>query len=412
MQISDAPKEASMPLIKAKYLLAISIPFFQDAQGSIWLDPLWHRDLMAHTTYIADLTVLAPMLRGTTAAPSWVQWETPICRKVQFQALPASKGRLKALWQFPRTLVTAWAAIGKAELVHSGVAGWPLPVGLAVNPLAILRRRKLFVNVESSFWRSREKGENRITNLQTALLERFARWSLKRADLGIYTNQGYTKSLPAGPTTLTGVIPASWIDAADVLNEPEALESWAKDDRPVHFLLPSRLERSKGVDVCIDALRHLEAAGIAVHVDIIGNGTLANDIAEFARSARSVRLRLLKPVAYGEQFNALLRAYDCILVPIVGDEQPRILYDAFAQARPVIATDTPGNLDIVKGAGIGCLVEQGNPKALAEAMQQLSVDRKLLREMGLRGRQVALLHTHAHMHALRAELLRQLVARR
>jgi hypothetical protein len=41
-----------------------------------------------------------------------------------------------------------------------------------------------------------------------------------------------------------------------------------------------------------------------------------------------------------EPFLSLLRGFDGALVPSLSDEQPRILYDAFSQAVPVIGSAT------------------------------------------------------------------------
>ena len=57
-------------------------------------------------------------------------------------------------------------------------------------------------------------------------------------------------------------------------------------------------------------------------------------------------------LAYGEPFFAMLRGHDLMAVPSLSDEQPRVIFDGFAQALPVIASDTPGIVECVTdGAG-------------------------------------------------------------
>ena len=51
-----------MPKIERAYLLVCPIPHYLHADGSIWLDRLWHHDLAEHLTYLRDLTLLSPRL--------------------------------------------------------------------------------------------------------------------------------------------------------------------------------------------------------------------------------------------------------------------------------------------------------------------------------------------------------------
>ena len=45
-----------------------------------------------------------------------------------------------------------------------------------------------------------------------------------------------------------------------------------------------------------------------------------------------------------------------MIVATTGDEQSRVIYDANSRAVPVIATDTPGNRDVVFRGQAGCLL--------------------------------------------------------
>ncbi|MFG6084298.1 glycosyltransferase [Paracoccus litorisediminis] len=59
---------------------------------------------------------------------------------------------------------------------------------------------------------------------------------------------------------------------------------------------------------------------------------------------------------YGAEFLTLLRDYHAMIVATTGDEQSRVIYDANSRAVPVIATDTPGNRDVVFRGQAGCLL--------------------------------------------------------
>jgi glycosyltransferase involved in cell wall biosynthesis len=59
----------------------------------------------------------------------------------------------------------------------------------------------------------------------------------------------------------------------------------------------------------------------------------------------------LGEVRYGPDFFRLVRRFDAVLVPSVSDEQPRIIFDAFSQAVPVIGSDAGNIREIVDHKG-------------------------------------------------------------
>lgn len=393
--------------LQQRYLLVAPIPFNQDPQGRIWLDQLWHLDLIAHLNYLAHLTVLAPCRKISVPEPGMVEVRPPEGARLSFRALhPHSDSALRALLSLPGSIRNAWGAIGQADLVHSGVAGWPIPPGVIVNPIALLRRRPLIVVIESAFWRL-QKGQRASWKhrLRATLTEMFARWTLRHAALAVYTNREYRDSLPVGPRGTSLILPASWISEADIISPEMAQTAWSEKPQTPRFLMASRLVKEKGVPLFLDALRNLEATGQSVSIDVIGSGPLRKDIEEFAVAAEKVRIRLLEPVPYGSPFFELVRGYHAVVVPTTGDEQPRILYDAFSQAVPVIATATAGNLEIVEDGKNGWVVPENSADDLARALTDLSQQPSELRRMGQAALAVARDFTHITMHERRAESL-------
>ena len=351
-----------------RYLLSVLIPFYRDRNGDVWLGRLWAHDLRAHLDYLTDLTVLAPEEQIDDPGPDLERIEVPAGVTLRFRRYGrAGGGATRALCGLPARALEAWRAVGQADLVHSGVAGWPLPPGLLLNPIAVLRRRPLIVVIESAFWRLPSPDTaSRKARLRARLTEAFARWSLRRARLGIYTSEAYRDSLPVGPGGETLVLPASWIS---------------------------------------EALRALDTRGAAITVDVIGEGPMRAALTEFATAARTVQLRLLDPVEYGAPFMTLLQSYHAVIVPTTGDEQPRILFDAFSQAVPVVATATSGNREVLRDGVTGCLTPEGDAGALALALEAMAAEPDVLQQMGFAALSAARAYTHATMHQRRAAAL-------
>jgi hypothetical protein len=82
-----------------------------------------------------------------------------------------------------RTFWILWDAVGQAEIVHSGIAGWPYPLGWMANLIAKLRRKKLLIIVESARWRIVEKAlvtASVLKRLEASVYELLARYWCSR----------------------------------------------------------------------------------------------------------------------------------------------------------------------------------------------------------------------------------------
>ena len=89
-----------------RYALVSGNAYYLDAQGSVFLDRLWHKDFMMHLRSIRNMILVAPKIDIVTADTR------DLCI-----ALKASGGlrRLKLLWLIVR----------QADIVQPGTAYWP-----------------------------------------------------------------------------------------------------------------------------------------------------------------------------------------------------------------------------------------------------------------------------------------------
>ena len=94
-------------------------------------------------------------------------------------------------------------------------------------------------------------------------------------------------------------------------------------------------------------------------------------------------MKVLDPIPYGQPFHAFLRGFDAVIVPSLSNEQPRILFDAFSQAVPVIASATGGIREVVESELTGRLVPPDDVTCLAEALIWASRSRPKLCAMGM-----------------------------
>ncbi len=390
------------------YLLVTNIPCFVDGAGAIHLDRLWRRDFLAHLTYLPRLVCAAPFVAKPADRADLVPITPDEFQPSRFVRLPAQRSTLAAFFALPVTAARIWRAVGGADVVHCGVGGWPFPLGWIAAASARIRRRRLLVVVESATWRLTESARSPgvADRVRAATYEAGARACCRSATLCIYTQPFYRDAFPPGPRGCGVVAPATWIDEADVLDDAAAGRSWdAKSGGPVRFLFAGRMTADKGVNVLIEALRSLDARGLPVEVDAVGVGELRPAFEAAARSLAGVRLRVLEPAPYGAPFFAMIDRYHALLVPSIGDEQPRIVFDAAARAAPVVASDTDGLRSIVRHGETGRIVPRGDAAALAAEIEGLSRHADLLRSLGMAAVRDVRGRTHAAMHAARSRVI-------
>jgi glycosyltransferase involved in cell wall biosynthesis len=113
---------------------------------------------------------------------------------------------------------------------------------------------------------------------------------------------------------------------------------------------------------------------------------------------------MLSSIPYGPEFLALIRRYSAVVVPSLSDEQPRIIFDAYSQAVPVIASDTDGIRPHVS-PNTGVLVRKGSASDLAAALESLAGDPEAQYRRGMAARELAVTMTHEQMHATRSEVM-------
>jgi glycosyltransferase involved in cell wall biosynthesis len=85
--------------------------------------------------------------------------------------------------------------------------------------------------------------------------------------------------------------------------------------------------------------------------------------------------------------SAYIRAMDVLVLPTTGDALPRVVKEAMAHGRPVVASAVGGVPELVVHGRTGLLAPPGDVPAFAESLGALLADRSLAAAMGQAGRQ-------------------------
>lgn len=150
----------------------------------------------------------------------------------------------------------------------------------------------------------------------------------------------------------------------------------------------SRMLTIKGVATVVEAVSRLRADGVDIQL------LLAGDIDADSRAAIPLRQLLdwtQRPGIVwlgqvGDVRDLWSRAHVAVLGSLGGEGVPKSLIEAAACGRPIVATDVPGNREIARTGMNALLVPPGDAVAMAEALQRLSDDANLRRQLGAGGR--------------------------
>jgi glycosyltransferase involved in cell wall biosynthesis len=166
-----------------------------------------------------------------------------------------------------------------------------------------------------------------------------------------------------------------------------------------------RLVPVKGQHYLVEAFARLGAAHPGLHLLMVGDGPLRDDL---TAQARALGLTV-RPCPEGGQPPApppgdrpvihmlglrhdvprLLAALDLFVLPSLNEGMGRVLVEAMALELPCVASDVSGIPDVVDDGTTGLLVPPQDSGALARALATLLHDPDRAREMGRAGRRKA-----------------------
>nr|WP_236643677.1 glycosyltransferase family 4 protein [Sphingorhabdus soli] len=164
----------------------------------------------------------------------------------------------------------------------------------------------------------------------------------------------------------TCLLPGSGIDLARFATaEPDLREKG-------HFLMIARLLGDKGVREFVAAARLLKARGLRARFGLLGFLDVANRTAITRSEVDAwVAEGLIDYHPPVEDVRAMIATADAVVLPSYREGTSRVLLEACALARPVIATDVPGCREIVDDGVNGFLCAARDPVSLAAAMEKL-----------------------------------------
>lgn len=233
----------------------------------------------------------------------------------------------------------------------------------------------------------------------------------------IFSRQGRTARLAQGLTRMAYRMALGYRRAATIFQNPDDLrEIWGLSGHPQSVIIPgagvdpaefpfvkeplgeplvilaSRMLWSKGVEEFVGAARRCKADGVPCRFALVGDSDPGNPEGVPAETLHRWRDEgVVEWWGRREDMPEVFRQAHVVMLPTTYREGiPKVLIEAAAAGRPLIATDVPGCREIVHHGDNGLLVPPRNPAALASAIETLINDPELRQRMGRRGRELVL----------------------
>lgn len=209
------------------------------------------------------------------------------------------------------------------------------------------------------------------------------------ADRVIVVSEAVARRFPRGLAPRLRVI-HNGVDLARFASRPPSAglrrELGVPDGAPA-VVSVGRFVAVKGYAHLLDAAAELEAERPGVHWILVGDGELRRTLEAQAR-----RLGLAGRVhftGWRDDVPELMALGDLFVLPSLGEAFGRVLIEAMAMAKAVVATDAGGMPEIVLDGETGLLVPPGQPKPLAGAVLALLNDSTRAERLGAAGRRRA-----------------------
>lgn len=152
---------------------------------------------------------------------------------------------------------------------------------------------------------------------------------------------------------------------------------------PIRIAFLGRMDRTKGPDILIQALRSLPEAPVELHLyGIVQSQSNTEYLDQLKKLAGTDSRISLLPAVPRERIIPLLQGYHFLAVPSRWFEvSPVVIHEAFAAGTPVIGSNLGGIVEMIEHEVNGLLVETDSVDAWSNALRRCYEDRDLLERL-------------------------------
>jgi glycosyltransferase involved in cell wall biosynthesis len=155
---------------------------------------------------------------------------------------------------------------------------------------------------------------------------------------------------------------------------------FAPDD--ILIATSGRLSPEKAQKDLITAFSIISSRHPKARLLIVGDGPLKNELEQWSREKGLSQVHFL---GFRGDMDEIMAAIDLFVLPSLTEGLPNVILEAFACAKPVVATNVGGVPEVVTHGENGLLVKPGHPALLAIAMEKCLKSPETAKIMGEKG---------------------------
>ncbi|HEB34896.1 MAG TPA: glycosyltransferase family 1 protein [Candidatus Aminicenantes bacterium] len=171
-----------------------------------------------------------------------------------------------------------------------------------------------------------------------------------------------------------------------------------------------RLVPVKGPEFLVKASKYIISKYPDTYFMFTGDGTLEHDL-----KRKALEMGISDNIIFlgwRDDLAKIISIYDIFVLPSLNEGMGRVLVEAMALGKSIVASNIGGIPDLVIHGKNGFLVPPKNPKELAKYIQILLEDEKKREKMGLAGKEMSLNFSAENMVEKIAELYEELLIRK
>lgn len=133
-----------------------------------------------------------------------------------------------------------------------------------------------------------------------------------------------------------------------------------------------RLEKVKGIDIFIDALKLLNSDANNYQINIIGSGSLENYINSQLTYLDKLSVKIWGNINNPKKISSILIGSDWLVIPSRSDSIPLVFSESMKLSLPVIVSSLPDLKYLVKKYNVGMTFKTGSVNSLASVLKLTS----------------------------------------
>lgn len=157
--------------------------------------------------------------------------------------------------------------------------------------------------------------------------------------------------------------------------------------RPFQLIFVGRFHPQKNLFFLLDQLGEIINKNITFHLHLIGDGPERGRLEQYADKLGLSGSVIWHGWVDKDSLRLAYQQADCMVNPSLYEGMPNTVLEAMACGLPVIASNIPGNVDVVRDGVTGYLFDLGKPEQLRECIERLiSSPPGLAKALGCKGR--------------------------